>query len=863
MNRLGLFTGSGVVGAALVPILVLVTAFATGGDIFSSGPLNADQGPAPIGGAWSHADLACKDCHAPFWSATLMGDRCLACHTDVAEELATPNSLHAGIASPQTCRQCHPEHRGDHAALTLYEPNLYPHAEFGFYLIGHLSHADGRPFACDDCHVDTSQAFSQDTCVGCHQDLDATWMASHTLDFGLDCLACHDGIDTYGERFDHQAAAFPLEGLHVDLACSTCHTGANDLDDLRATPTDCVDCHAADDTHQGSLGADCAGCHTPADWGTASLDHNLTDFPLVGGHLDLACETCHVGGQLSGTPTMCVDCHSADDPHAGKFGTDCATCHTAEDWSIIIDESFDHSLTSFSLTGAHARVATCASCHKGGQFTGTPTTCAGCHAPDDAHGGAFGKNCSSCHSTDAWKPANFDHGQTAFRLTGRHASVTCTKCHINGVYAGTPKSCVACHASDDTHNGAFGTDCGSCHKPSSWADSTFDHARSAFPLTGKHTSVTCTKCHVNGVYAGTPKTCVACHASDDAHNGAFGTECGTCHDTNAWGNATVNHNNTAFPLTGRHQGTVCEKCHVNGVYKGTPTACVACHASNDTHNGQFGTNCASCHTTSGWGGATFNHKNTAFPLTGKHTSVTCTKCHVNGVYKGTPTTCVACHASKDAHNGAFGTNCGSCHTTNGWGGATFNHNNTAFPLTGKHTSVTCTKCHINGVYAGTPKSCVACHAPDDAHNGAFGTNCGSCHTTSGWGGATFNHNNTAFPLTGKHMGVTCTKCHINGVYAGTPKTCVACHSAPSSHPGFYGSDCTTCHTTSDWSVKYSGSHTFPMNHKGAGSKCATCHTNSFSDYTCYTCHDQAKMQEKHQGVANLSKCAACHPDGKN
>jgi len=98
---------------------------------------------------------------------------------------------------------------------------------------------------------------------------------------------------------------------------------------------------------------------------------------------------------------MCVDCHSADDPHAGKFGTDCATCHTAEDWSIIIDESFDHSLTSFSLTGAHARVATCASCHKGGQFTGTPTTCAGCHAPDDAHGGAFGKNCSSCHSTDA------------------------------------------------------------------------------------------------------------------------------------------------------------------------------------------------------------------------------------------------------------------------------------------------------------------------------------------------------------------------------------------------------------------------------------------------------------------------------
>ncbi|MCJ7513940.1 MAG: cytochrome c3 family protein, partial [Anaerolineales bacterium] len=144
MNRLGLFTGSGVVGAALVPLLVVVMAFATGGDIFSAGSLNADQGPAPIGGAWSHAELACSDCHAPFWSASVMGDRCLDCHTEIGEQLATPTSLHAGIASPETCRQCHPEHQGSHASLTLYAPDLYPHAEFGFYLIGHLSHADGR-----------------------------------------------------------------------------------------------------------------------------------------------------------------------------------------------------------------------------------------------------------------------------------------------------------------------------------------------------------------------------------------------------------------------------------------------------------------------------------------------------------------------------------------------------------------------------------------------------------------------------------------------------------------------------------------------------------------------------------------------
>jgi hypothetical protein len=102
-----------------------VTAFTTGGEIFSSGALNADQGPESIGGAWSHADLSCNECHTPFWSATRMGDRCLECHTDIAEQLATPNSLHAGIAAPETCRKCH----RNTAATVRSRADLYPHAE--------------------------------------------------------------------------------------------------------------------------------------------------------------------------------------------------------------------------------------------------------------------------------------------------------------------------------------------------------------------------------------------------------------------------------------------------------------------------------------------------------------------------------------------------------------------------------------------------------------------------------------------------------------------------------------------------------------------------------------------------------------
>ena len=30
------------------------------------------------------------------------------------------------------------------------------------------------------------------------------------------------------------------------------------------------------------------------------------------------------------------------------------------------------------------------------------------------------------------------------------------------------------------------------------------------------------------------------------------------------------HSNTTFPLTGRHQVTACESCHIKGVFNGTP-----------------------------------------------------------------------------------------------------------------------------------------------------------------------------------------------------------------------------------------------------------------------------------------------------
>ncbi|MBL0060772.1 MAG: hypothetical protein IPP40_04600 [bacterium] len=56
------------------------------------------------------------------------------------------------------------------------------------------------------------------------------------------------------------------------------------------------------------------------------------------------------------------------------------------------------------------------------------------------------------------------------------------------------------------------------------------------------------------------------------------------------------------------------------------------------------------------------------------------------------------------------------------------------------------------------------------------TACIDCHTTETWDQA-FDHQSTAFPLTGQHLQTACRQCHIGGVFEGTPSQCIDCHLA--------------------------------------------------------------------------------------
>ena len=292
--------------------------------------------------------------------------------------------------------------------------------------------------------------------------------------------------------------------------CSRCHDRA----DRSRQAALCRTCHepiAADIAqHKGFHGrlagaetAQCGACHSEHKGRKAdivklestSFPHARTDFPLLGAHASVACADCHAAGRKQReAPSACVDCHGKEDPHAGKLGRNCADCHEAAGWARV---RFDHAKTKFALTGKHVQ-ATCAACHAGNRYTGTPTQCAACHAPDDVHAGARGAACADCHQTTGWTGTKYDHLRaTGFALAGAHASLDCKSCHKTAnLKDPLPRECAGCHRSDDPHATRFGAACESCHAASAWTPTSFDHTRDGkFELRGAHQKLDCHACH--------------------------------------------------------------------------------------------------------------------------------------------------------------------------------------------------------------------------------------------------------------------------------------------------------------------------------------------------------------------------------
>jgi len=825
-----------------------------------------------------HKTVPCQKCHPNGQYKLPAYQKCADCHKDP----------HLGQFANQACEGCH--------SVEGFKPAKVNHEKFKL--------ENGHDVPCEKCHKLEKGKFPagagsairykpmRTECAACHKDV-------HGGQFGQKCEQCHTTASFQFKTFDHSKTRFPLDTNHAKVECQKCHVKDEKTGVTRYKPlaTNCASCHK--DPHLGQFGKkECEQCHTPQG---VRVDHASTQFPLLGKHLSVPCEKCHVRekGQFpAGTGeavrykpilTNCSTCHQ--DYHRGQFKEDCAKCHTTQGFKPTI---FDHAMSNFKLEGAHLRL-TCERCHKPEEFETpppkvtlvrfkpVPQNCDGCHK--DPHKGQFGNNCAQCHTPEKWiTESRTFHNQTRFPLNGRHLTVPCQSCHLKKVFAGTPITCYECHwvrKEDDVNRLRLGSDCQRCHTTSGWSSTTYNHsAEAGVALSPVHQSLRCDTCHVNRVYA--QVNCSNCHAKDyesttrpNHRNAGFPTNCELCHKVSdaRWEQASLNHAEF-FPLSGRHATASCQACHINNVYKGTPRECYGCHrqdydqTQNPNHKAAgFPTDCQNCHkyTDPNWGTSNFNHQN-FFPLVGRHATAQCASCHQNGIYKGTPRECYGCHradyegtTNPDHRQAGFSTNCESCHKPSdpNWG-TQFNHNN-VFPLVGRHGTASCGACHKNGVYKGTPRDCIGCHRQDydstkepNHKQAGFSTNCESCHkaSDSSWRGGGFNHNNV-FPLVGRHGTISCESCHKNGVYKGTPRECIGCHRQdydstqnPNHKQSGFSTNCESCHRPTDSSWKggaFNHNSVFPLAGRHAAASCASCHKNGVYKGTprdCYGCHRQ-------------------------
>lgn len=487
------------------------------------------------------------------------------------------------------------------------------------------------------------------------------------------------------------------------------------------------------------------------------------------------CTKCHEIGEKV-LSSKCLDCHKEIkeliNSNRGYHSStevkkkECASCHNehhGRNFRIVNfnPDAFDHNKAGFELTGSHKQIK-CNDCHqskfisadkykkKKKTYLGLDTKCASCH--EDFHQGTLGKECSGCHTTDKFKPAqSFDHNKAAFKLTGAHENVECAKCHPKEIRNGKEfeklkgisfSNCSSCH--QDVHKGAFGADCKSCHSTSGFNiinQQAFDHNKTKFPLIGKHQKVKCNDCH-KGTFKQKPlfANCTDCHS--DFHKGDFTTngkvkDCKQCHNENGFSPSLFtldDHGKTSFKLDGSHFAVPCKQCHQKDKqwkFKQVGIKCQDCH--QNVHGNELTdkflpeNKCESCHQTLNWKTISFDHSSTTFELLGKHKLVDCGNCHyreVNGnktfQFVSLQANCEVCH--KDVHNTQFTvddiSDCSRCHGFNDWKAEKFDHAEAKFKRDGAHKKLECSRCHTkvndNGIsytlYKIKNFKCSDCHS---------------------------------------------------------------------------------------------------------------------------------------------------------
>ena len=559
-------------------------------------------------------------------------NKCLDCHKDMQALVKAERGYHASTdVKGKACTACHSEHYGRKFKMIRIDTKQFNHDLTGYKLEGKHDEID-----CKKCH---KPDFIKDSdikkrpntfigldskCLTCHDDYHQKTLSTN------DCASCHNTKSFKpAENFDHNEADFKLVGKHLDVACVKCHkeekrNGKDFQNFNHLNFKDCNSCHS--NPHEETISGSCKQCHTETSFksfrGKGRFNHNVTNFTLKGAHKKVDCFSCHKKNddpklvfqdKLKIDENNCVKCHK--DKHEGKLGTDCAQCHNEASFiSLKTLDHFDHNLTNFKLEGLHQKVD-CKKCHDSGKFTDPIkfTSCNNCH--DDYHEGEFNVNgvatdCKTCHSVkegfDLSLFTTEKHQETDFPLKGAHNATPCFACHKKEpeqkrwAFKNIGNQCAQCH--QDIHKDKINTQyypnqkCETCHSNASWADVTFDHSKTDWPLEGKHLETDCKECHLkdkntsfikNQQFANLNSDCSTCHTDNHTNQFAINgiTDCTRCHVFKNWIPEKFDHNTTPFKLEGRHAEIACNKCHksLDGTnnksfnYKIKKFACIDCH----------------------------------------------------------------------------------------------------------------------------------------------------------------------------------------------------------------------------------------------------------------------------------------------
>jgi len=354
--------------------------------------------------------------------------------------------------------------------------------------------------------------------------------------------------------------------------------------------------------------------------------------------------------------------------------------------------------------------------------------------------------------------SDFDHLSTGFPLDGSHRNADCQRCHVGGIFRGTPRECSACHergglvraTAMPTNHILSSNLCEDCHLETTWAPvRRVDHSQ----VIGS-----CSSCHNGSVADGKPLD----HPVTTA-------PCEFCHSSNAWLPARFDHVNVTGNCISCHNGTdatgknlthinttnICEDCHRTMAWEPVIRvdhlhvigACSSCHdgavaLGKPLDHVQSGDNCDVCHTTNAWVPAVFDH---ASVMPG-----TCSSCHDGTTATGKNLTHIQTLAQ-----------CDDCHTTTAWSPANFDH----AAVTGS-----CDSCH-NGTTA---------TGEDQGHFVTTGRDCNYCHSSNAWVPTLFMHASPGY--SGDHnVQLACTDCHggnteiVTWPFAAYQPDCAGCH----------------------------------------------------------------------------------------